>query len=172
MDGQHLVDDQICREIERFLVYEARLLDNRKYQEWLDLKTEDIVYSIPVRVTKYSNGGDEFHGLMTHVDDNRHILEMRIKRLYTDAAYAEDPPSRTRHFISNFEIKKGEKENEYEVNTYVLLYRSRGSTPDYSILTGERKDVLRKEDGKWKVARRVVLLDQSTLNISNLSVFF
>jgi 3-phenylpropionate/cinnamic acid dioxygenase small subunit len=40
------------------------------------------------------------------------------------------------------------------------------------LFVGTRDDVLRKVDGKWKIARRTILLDQTVLSSANLSVFF
>ena len=45
--------DEIIREIEQFLYREARLLDDRKFHEWLELLTEDIRYWMPVRTNRY-----------------------------------------------------------------------------------------------------------------------
>ena len=36
-------------EVEDFLYHEARLLDERRFHEWLDLFTEDVVYWMPTR---------------------------------------------------------------------------------------------------------------------------
>jgi ethylbenzene dioxygenase beta subunit len=57
------------------------------------------------------------------------------------------------------------------VRANLLLYRSRGSVPDHDLLSAERRDVLRKEDGQWKLRRRVILLDHHVLTTHNLSVF-
>lgn len=45
--------DGLIREIEQFLYREARLLDDRQFQEWLDLLTDDIRYWMPVRSNRY-----------------------------------------------------------------------------------------------------------------------
>jgi 3-phenylpropionate/cinnamic acid dioxygenase small subunit len=36
--------EEIIREVEQFLYREARLLDERRFHEWLELLTEDIRY--------------------------------------------------------------------------------------------------------------------------------
>jgi 3-phenylpropionate/cinnamic acid dioxygenase small subunit len=98
-------------------------------------------------------------------------LELRVRRLETEYAWAEDPPSRTRHFVTNVRIAEGEEEDEVAVRSNLLLYRSRGSVPHYDLLSAERKDVLRKEEDQWKLRRRVILLDHAVLTTHNLSVF-
>jgi ethylbenzene dioxygenase beta subunit len=51
------------------------------------------------------------------------------------------------------------------------LYRSRGSDPEHDLISAERRDVLRKEEGQWKLRRRVILLDHSVVTTHNLAVF-
>ncbi|HZC18896.1 MAG TPA: aromatic-ring-hydroxylating dioxygenase subunit beta, partial [Rubrobacteraceae bacterium] len=98
-------------------------------------------------------------------------LELRVRRFETEYAWAEDPPSRTRHFVTNVRVSPREEEYEVAVRSNLLLYRSRGSTPGHDIISAERKDVLRKEEGRWKLRKRVILLDHHLLETHNSSVF-
>jgi len=84
-------------------------------------------------------------------------------------AWAEDPPSRTRHLIGNLEAKPLEN-GGVEARTAFLVYRSHLET-DHQLLSGFREDVLRQVDGEWKVARRTIVLDANVLLDKNLSVF-
>ena len=70
--------------------------------------------------------------------------------LDTEMAWAEDPPSRTRHLIGNLEAALLENG---EAKTAFLVYRSHLET-DHQLLSGCREDVLRKMNGAWKVRRR------------------
>jgi ethylbenzene dioxygenase beta subunit len=62
-------------------------------------------------------------------------------------------------------------ENEFEVHSTFVQYRNR-SEHDEATLLGRRRDLLRREDGGLKVARRLILLSQSVLLMKNLSAFF
>ena len=73
--------------------------------------------------------------------------------------------------MTNVRVAEGEEEDEVAVRTNLLLYRSRGSDPKHDLISAERKDTLRKEDGQWKLRKRVILLDHSVLTTHNLSVF-
>jgi 3-phenylpropionate/cinnamic acid dioxygenase small subunit len=84
-------------------------------------------------------------------------------------AWAEDPPSRTRHMVGNLESSFLEN-GEVQARTAFLVYRSHLET-DHQLLSGYREDVLRKVDGAWKVARRMIVLDANVLLDKNLSVF-
>src|SRR5512142_2528687 len=69
---------------EQFLYAEAALLDARKYREWLDINADDIHYWMPIRRTVTSSDLDlEFTrpGDMAYFDDDRELLEMRVKKL-------------------------------------------------------------------------------------------
>ncbi|WP_102345855.1 aromatic-ring-hydroxylating dioxygenase subunit beta [Bacillus sp. Marseille-P3661] len=158
-------------EIYNFITYEAELLDDARYQEWFQLFTEDIKYQIPVRTTRYKKDGDGISNKMFHVDDDYHILDKRVRRIQSKSAWSENPPSRTRHVISNIRFISSEKDNEYLVKSNFILYRNRGDIPAYDIISGERQDVLRKLDGNLKIAYRKVLIDQSNLSMHNLGVF-
>ena len=94
---------------------------------------------------------------------------MRVARLDTGMAWAEDPPSRTRHLIGNLEAAPLEN-GEVEAKTAFLVYRSHLET-DHQLLSGCREDLLRKVGGAWKVTRRTIVLDANVLLDKNLSVF-
>ena len=74
-------------------------------------------------------------------------------------AWAEDPPSRTRHIITNIELEAGESDSELKVFSNYLVYRSRGET-EQDFFIGAREDILRQVAGQWKIARRKIILDQ------------
>ncbi len=171
MSDQASLDELTYREASEFLMREAELLYNRQFTEWLALLTEDIYYNMPIRVTRDNNEKSQDLSEGAWLSENRKSLEMRIKRLTTKGAMSEEPPSRTRHFVSNIRVRGGSQENEVEINSNLLLYRTRGDSSHYDLFSAERKDVLRRINGNWKLARRDILLDQSVLGSQDLSVF-
>ena len=154
-----------------FLMHEAEVLDERHEREWLEMLTDDVEYLMPVRVNRERGEGDGFSEEAFYFEETHGSLELRVRRFETEYAWAEDPPSRTRHFVTNVRVAPGEEEDEVAVRSNLLLYRSRGSDPHQDLLSAERKDVLRKEDGQWKLKKRVILLDHSVLTTHNLSIF-
>jgi phthalate 3,4-dioxygenase beta subunit len=157
-------------EVHQFLVTEAELLDARRYDEWIELMTEDVRYRMPVRVTT-SPGEDAARERMHHFDEDLWSLRRRVERFATEHAWTEDPPSRTRHLVTNVRAYPGEREEETLVRSYLLLFRSRGDvrTPDFVV--GERTDVLRRVDGELRLARRDFEVDEAVLRTQNLAVF-
>lgn len=161
----------LYQQVVDFLMHEAALLDDGRFQEWFDLLTEDIVYQIPVRTTRDREAGRGFSQQAWHMNETWGTLKTRVARLATSYAWAEDPPTRTRHFITNIRIRPGDAEDEVRVTSNVLLLRHQGDVPSAQFLSGERHDVLRRKNGRWRLARRLVLLDQTTLGTHNLAIF-
>jgi 3-phenylpropionate/cinnamic acid dioxygenase small subunit len=159
-------------ELMPFYIREAWLLDERKFKEWLALFTDDVLYFMPRRKNVPRR---EAHRELTQLGDlaileeDKRYLQMRVARLDTGMAWAEDPPSRTRHMIGNLEAEFLEN-GEVGAKTAFLVYRSHLET-DHQLLSGYREDVLRKVDGGWKVAKRTIVLDANVLLDKNLSVF-
>ncbi|MFL5279634.1 MAG: aromatic-ring-hydroxylating dioxygenase subunit beta [Rhodopila sp.] len=155
-----------------FYIREAWLLDERKFREWLDLFTDDVLYFMPRRKNVPRR---EAHRELTPLGDlaileeDKRYLAMRVERLDTGMAWAEDPPSRTRHLIGNLEVEPLEN-GEVRARTAFLVYRSHLET-DHQVLSGCREDMLRRVGGGWKVARRTIVLDANVLLDKNLSVF-
>lgn len=161
--------------VEDFLYHEAELLDGRRFREWWGLFSEDIVYWMPVRWNVHTLPGDveaelEPRGGLSYFEDNKESLRLRVERLYTGTAWAESPPSRTRHLITNIRIKR-EEEDELEVRSNFFVYRTR-LEQDRDLYVGERIDRLRPKGSEFLIARRTIILDQAILDAKNISVFF
>lgn len=172
--GSRPVPDDLLRQIERFLYWEAFLLDERRYHEWLELFTDDVHYWMPVRRDKPKTGSlTEFatESELAFFDENKDTLTRRIAKLGTGMAWAEEPPSRTRHVVSNVLADWGETGGEVHVSSNFIVYRTRLETKQ-DLLVGRRDDVLRPADGTWSIAGRTILLDQTVLSADNLSLFF
>jgi 3-phenylpropionate/cinnamic acid dioxygenase small subunit len=158
-------------EVVEFLYHEAELLDGGRFEEWLDLMTDDIQYRAPARLTRErATPGDRSYDMQLFWDD-RETLTLRVRRLRTDFAWAEDPPSRTRHFVANIRIAPGGRDDELDVRSNVLVYRNRGDSGEYELVSGERHDRLRRVAGAWRLAHREFLIDQASLANKNLAIF-
>jgi 3-phenylpropionate/cinnamic acid dioxygenase small subunit len=154
-----------------FVYTEADLLDSRRHREWLDLLTDDVVYIMPVRVTAAHSLDDSLMADMAHFDEDRYSLEKRVARFETEHAWTEDPPSRTRRFVTNVRAFPGGRDGELEVLSSVLLFRSRGDAHGPDLVSAGRTDVLRRVDGELRLARREIAVDESVLRTQNLAVF-
>jgi 3-phenylpropionate/cinnamic acid dioxygenase small subunit len=158
-------------EITQFLFHEAYLLDSKRFEEWLDLLADDLVYRMPLRVTTENKDGTNVVEDMAFFEETKKSLTTRVNRLRTTTAWAENPAPRTRRFISNIMIEDVANSDELRVRSYFLFLRSRAGDIAIEQLFGERQDILRKTDGGWKIARRIIYPDQAVLGVNNLSMF-
>ena len=144
---------ELHHRISQFLFHEASLLDDWKFRDWLAQLDEEIRYTM--RTTVNAQTRDRRKGVQPPTtwifNDTKDQLERRIARLETGMAWAEEPPSRTRHY---------------------LLYRAQKER-DETFYVGTRFDKVRRlEDDNWRLLERDIVLDQAVITSHNLSVLF
>lgn len=158
--------------IAAFLYREAQLLDRRQWVEWLELWDEQAVYRMPQRVTPDRGAGSEWVDSMAYLDETKASLRTRVARLQTTSAWAETPPSRTRHLISNVQVAPpGPDLTVVAVTSVFLVLRSHRDLAAVEQLFGERQDLLRWTGETWKILQRIIYPDQTVLDMPNLSIF-
>jgi 3-phenylpropionate/cinnamic acid dioxygenase small subunit len=159
-------DRDLHYEIEQFLFREAWLLDKHRFHEWLALFADDAHYWMPARETIPESAppvNPELELAGALFNDDKAFLALRVQRLDTGLAHAEQPPSRTRHLIGNVQVlARDDLLGEAQVHSCFLLFQSRLESSEH-LFSGEREDVLRRVDGQWRIARRKVLLDHTRL---------
>ncbi len=165
------VDLLTHHDVATWLVWEAELLDQRRFEDWLALLADDVRYRMPVTVTTARANGAVPLGAMAHFDEDRYSLEKRVERLGGDHAWTEDPPSRARRFVSNVRVAAISGSHELEARSYLLLYRSRGDDRTADLLSAERTDRLRPVPGGWNLVTRDIVIDEAVLRAQNLALF-
>jgi 3-phenylpropionate/cinnamic acid dioxygenase small subunit len=159
------------RECERFLYREAELLDGRNLAQWLDMLSPSIEYQAPVRTTRSSGEGDGFSKTAFFFDEDYGSLNLRVARLTSEFAWSENPPTRTRRLVTNFRVDATNAANPtLTVRSNFAVYCFRGDEPAPKVLTGERQDLLVREEGSWKLRKRLVLFDMTVLGMDSLSI--
>lgn len=108
-------------QVERFLIHEAALLDDRKFEEWRELFDDDGYYWVPLRPDQTSP--DEEASLFY---DTRDVMATRFERLRHPRIHAQTPPHRTCHLIGNVAITE-ETLDECTVRSSLIMvdYRLR-----------------------------------------------
>ena len=89
------------RECEQFLVHEARLLDEGRFDEWLALFTPDAWYWVPSEPGQASP-----RDTVSLIYDDRQLLETRVRRLASPRIYSQEPRSRTSRIVANVTIEE------------------------------------------------------------------
>ncbi|MES2496875.1 aromatic-ring-hydroxylating dioxygenase subunit beta [Sphingobium sp. CAP-1] len=168
---------ELQHEIEQFYYREAALLDRREFKTWLSLLAQDLRYFMPLRMSRMNrfdkkefSDDDEFASF----DDDIVAMRGRVRKISTDVSWSENPASKTRHVVSNVIVDPQDDEpGTYKVDSAFITYRNRAER-QVDIWTGERRDVIRRADNSYgfQIARRTILVDQSTLLANNLSIFF
>jgi biphenyl 2,3-dioxygenase beta subunit len=160
--------------VEQFLYHEARLLDSWRWDAWLELFAEDVRYWMPLRRNRLRRDRSDTELpseiQMALFDDDFTQLKMRVQQMSSGRHWAEDPPSRCRHLVTNVTIQEGAG-GELAVASNFIVYRNRLET-EVDIWAGSREDVLRPDGDSFRIARRTILLDQNVVLSKNLSVFF
>jgi 3-phenylpropionate/cinnamic acid dioxygenase small subunit len=164
------VGSETYSRIAEWLYLEAAMLDAADYSGWFELLAEDITYEMPVRQTVHPKDGTGFQPNFGFFSENHASLKTRILRLQTEQAWAEQPASRTRHYVSNI-LATQDLTGEYHVRCAFFVTRIRSDLP-YDLFTGERRDVLRSAGNGFSLAKRTILIDQTVLKSYNLSIFF
>jgi 3-phenylpropionate/cinnamic acid dioxygenase small subunit len=174
-------DRDIHFEVEQFYYEEAELLDDGRFADWLDLLAEDLDYWMPTRTNRLRRQqalSIAARGEAAFYDETKESLAWRIRRFDSGMAWAEDPPSRTRHLVTNVvvhhidpDVQAGFSADDLEVRSAFLVYRNRLEREE-NIFAGRRIDILRRTQERLQVARRVIVLDQNVLQAKNISTFF
>ena len=167
------IGSPVYNEVVEYLYDEATMLDEIRLTDWAATLATDLVYTAPLRETRsLLKHAQSYVRTMQHFHDDYRSMMGRIMRLTgTKSAWAEDPPSRTRRLVTNVMVNKTDKPDEFAVVSYLLVMRSRFNFDEYDMISGERRDVLRRSGDTFKLARREILLDQAVLGTPNLAIF-
>jgi 3-phenylpropionate/cinnamic acid dioxygenase small subunit len=167
-------------QLEQFLYHEAELIDERRYDEWLELFSDDLVYFMPIRRNvKYgqhasSENTRQGEGI-SWFDEDKWTLSKRVEQIQTGLHWAEEPLSRVCHMVSNVALldiqPNADAPQDVVVKSRFLVYQNRVETETYTFV-GKRTDTLRACGDSWLITRREIVLDQSVLMAKNLSTFF
>ena len=167
------VGSALYNRIVEFLYEEASLLDQIRLQEWAARLAPDLIYTAPLRETRpMDQQNSSFVRTVQHFHDDWRSVMGRVMRLTgTKSAWAEDPPSRTRRLVTNVMVAKTAKSDEFSVTSYLLVTRSRFNSPEYDLISAERRDILRQDGDSFKLARREIILDQAVIGTPNFAIF-
>jgi 3-phenylpropionate/cinnamic acid dioxygenase small subunit len=173
------------RSLERFYHYEARLLDNRQYQQWLTLIAEDVSYLMPSRVNVQVDNRDRGEEGMISIErelesadsmgcpirEESYIhLMVRVERAYKGNSWSENPPARTRRIVGNVELMELRGEEHQVVSNFHLYYARPGS--ENFMYSGQRRDMLLTEGAGYKLKRREIIMDYASIEVPTLGLLF
>jgi 3-phenylpropionate/cinnamic acid dioxygenase small subunit len=167
------VSVEVQVEIEQFLAYEARLLDEHRLDEWLALLAADVKYLMPVsEAVEQPPGGSPVvpRSGFALFDDDKNSLTLRAGRMQSQVAPTEVPAALLQRLITNIQVESVEKSEHYRVHSNFLVHQERRGR-HASTFIGRRDDILRRAGGSFQIARREVRLAQTVLP-ATISLFF
>ncbi|WP_349975848.1 3-phenylpropionate/cinnamic acid dioxygenase subunit beta [Pseudomonas sp. WHRI 8519] len=170
----------ITPEIASFFYYEADLMDERRYNEWLDLLHEDIKYFMPMRRNvKFGQHAEKENTKLgsdiSWFDEGKWTLTKRVEQILTGVHYAEEPLSRISHLITNVRVLEQSKDENglrtVKTSCRFMVYLNRVEY-EVNTMVGKRYDTLVETEDGWRVLEREIILDQNVLLVKNLTAFF
>ena len=165
------VGDADYRAAYEFLVYEARLFDEHRYREWLKLLTEDIDYKLLSPTVQTAADAERAPAKVPLLSENLGSLRSRAEQLANPMfTVSENPPSRSRHFVTNIWVDQGPRAGEFMVMSNVLIYRGRGFDLPQHYFPVTRNDLLRSENGELRLARRVAECDEQVIGSRSITL--
>lgn len=177
-------DATLVSAVGQFYFFEADLLDERQYLQWLTLWTEDGMYRMPSRFVAQADtthrGTEKFHAVVNELsrysatesplrEENLFQLALRADRALKHNAWAENPPPRCRRLIGNVMLQQHENLLHAQSN-FQLIY-SRHSLPAV-MYSGQRRDVLVSEGEGFRIQAREVILDWNVITAPTVGLFF
>ena len=117
------MDISELRGCEAFLIHEARLLDEARFDEWLALFTPDARYWVPSQPDQQSP-----YDTVSLMYDDRRLLETRVRRLADPRIYSQEPRSRTSRIVTNVTLESGDGEPGRLVRSKFILVEYRRET--------------------------------------------
>ena len=135
---------------EAFLFEEARLVDTRRFRDWMALFAEDGTYWVPATAGQQS----PFNQVSLFYDD-RELMKTRVERLEHPRIHVQTPPSRTAHLVGNVLVEQAdEAKGEYVVGSTVIMVEYRDEVQ--RLFAGRQRHRLRRDGAGLRIVEKRV----------------
>src|SRR5215831_16907106 len=135
---------------EEFLIQEARLLDERRFRDWMELFAEDGTYWVPAVPDQESS----FDQASLFYDD-RDLMRTRVERLEHPRIHVQTPPSRTAHLVGNVIVEEADAaKGEVLVGSTVIMVEYRDEVQ--RVFAGRQRHRLRREGASFRIVQKRV----------------
>jgi benzoate/toluate 1,2-dioxygenase beta subunit len=136
--------------LEEFVIAEARLLDERRFRDWMGLFTDDGTYWVPAVPDQAS----PFDQASLFYDD-RDLMKTRVDRLEHPRIHVQTPPSRTAHLVGNAIVEEADEgRGEYVVGSTVIMVEYRDE--QQRVFAGRQRHRLRRDGGSFRIVQKRV----------------
>lgn len=153
------------RELERFLYYEARLLDEQRWTEWNALFIDEGEYWVPA-----SPDQPDPRNHISLIYETELLRAVRIKRFKHPNAFSLQPKPRSVHFVSNVMLDEYDQVNDTcVVTSRFIMFQYRREQQD--IFGGTYTHHLRRVEGEYRIAKKRIDLVNCDAPMSNILLY-
>lgn len=133
----------VQHEIEQLLYRQAELLDDKNWQEWIDLFTPEGIYWMPPEPS-YTT----WEGMPAIFAEDRNLMTVRMKRLRHPDAWSQRPLWETNHIVSNVILEKETKDEIVVRSRFHMLELRRDDVRHFA---GRYQHTLKKNGKGWAI---------------------
>jgi 3-phenylpropionate/cinnamic acid dioxygenase small subunit len=144
--------------VDAFLYAESATLDEGRYMEWLEMLTDDFVYTVPMPIPRDDPTESQYHDVGLIASGSKGAFDLRLRRIAFDSAWGDRPRPYGRHLVTNIRVEPA-ADNHWTARSNVLITRSRGDSP-ITFLSAGRVDTIRGSAASgFQLAERIVYID-------------
>jgi len=153
------------KELCDFVYAETRLLDDQRFDEWLELFTEDGYYWMPLT---HDQPDPRLHTSLLYED--KLLLKVRIERLHGKRTFSQQPQSRCHHLIQQPTVESADDEKgEYVVRSAFHYVETR--IDQQALYAGWTHHHLVRQDGALRIKLKKVQLVNCDAAFGNIQLF-
>jgi 3-phenylpropionate/cinnamic acid dioxygenase small subunit len=132
-----------------FVIDEARLLDERRFRDWMELFADDGTYWVPA-VPGQTSPLDQ----ASLFYDDRDLMKTRIDRLEHPRIHVQTPPSRTAHLVGNVVVEADDGKDEVVVGSTLIMVEYRDDAQ--RVFAGRQRHRLRRDGASFRIVQKRV----------------
>jgi 3-phenylpropionate/cinnamic acid dioxygenase small subunit len=149
----------------RFAYDEARLIDEKRFDEWYELFTEDGIYWMPL--TRGQPDGTNHTSLFY---EDKLLLRVRIERLKSPRSFSQHEPSHCQHVLQQPAVESAAPGgNDWVVRTPFVYVESQRDTQ--VVLAGVSRLHVARLDGRLRLKLKKVELVNCDAALPSIQLF-
>jgi 3-phenylpropionate/cinnamic acid dioxygenase small subunit len=148
-----------------FVIHETRLLDQHRFEEWLELFTHDAYYWMPL---EWGQTDPRLTASLMYED--KLLLKIRVERLKGNRTFSQKPKSRCHHVLQTPQVdRRDEAANEYV--TWTPMHYIETRYDDQQLYAAWATHTLAMQDGRLRIKLKRVDLVNSEAAFGNIQLF-
>ncbi|MEN3362605.1 MAG: hypothetical protein V7637_6587 [Mycobacteriales bacterium] len=152
---------ELRAQVTAFLAHEADLMDQHRYDDWLELWAADGIYWVPCNEDDYD---PKRHVSIIYDDYGR--LQERCFRLNSEGAHSQDPPSRLCRIVGNEQVS-GDDDGDVRVRANMILVEVRAG--EKNVYGARLQYTLRPAGDSFRIRHKKVILLDNDEPLGNLT---